>query len=745
MLVKNFDTLATTPERKIVLEMIEAGLVSLQPEEVLHKNFAIADNILTIQDKTYNLSEYNRVFLIGLGKGSAKNASLIEQLLGDRLTKGYVIDNIDQDLPAGRQDFSKITFTKGTHPLTSEENVAFTKQVVEAMTEEKLSEKDLVIVIICGGGSAMFEVPATVTFEQKLAVDKALQHCGANIWEMNVIRKHLSAVKGGGLAKILYPATVATLVYSDVPGNDLSTIASGPTVKDPTSLSDVNAVLQKYPQLSEIALPDNAFAETPKEDMYFERVTPFIVLSNITALQAMQQKAKEHGYEATILSDTYQADANNAGKELIEKTQPGTILLAGGETTVTAAGNGQGGRNQQVVLAALPYVGTDVTIASIGTDGWDNSHNAGAIGDAATREKAKAQDLSEYEYTKDTNSLAFMEKTGDAIVTGKLPSNVADIIIVLKKKQSDTVKETAQTEKATSTETKTTHFAIGELHDEKIQFLEEKANEIRQLIIEMLLEAGSGHSAGPLGMTDIFTALYFHILNIDPKNTTDPNRDRLVLSNGHICPVLYATMAAAGFFPIEELKTLRKINSRLQGHPHRGTLPGIESTSGPLGEGLSQAIGMALAAQLDKKKYQVYCIMGDGEHNEGNVWEAVMLAGKYRINNLAVIIDRNNIQIDGFTEDIMALEPLREKYESFNWHVIDIDGHNYRAIVDAVREANSIYEKPVCIIAHTIPGRGVDFMEEDYVWHGKPPNKEEAAKALAELRTLQGKIRSEHE
>lgn len=283
-----------------------------------------------------------------------------------------------------------------------------------------------------------------------------------------------------------------------------------------------------------------------------------------------------------------------------------------------------------------------------------------------------------------------------------------------------------------------------ELHDDKVKYLEETAVKIRQAIIEMLVEAGSGHSAGPLGMADIFTALYFHILHHDPKNPDLPDRDRLILSNGHICPVRYAAMAYAGYFPIEELKTLRKINTRLQGHPHRTALPGVETTSGPLGSGLSQSIGMALAARLDKKKYRVYCLMSDGEHNAGNTWEAAMLAGKHKLNNLTAIMDRNNIQIDGFTEDVMPLEPLKEKYESFNWHVIEIDGHNFRQISDAINEAKAVYEQPTMIIAHTIPGRGVSFMEKDFLWHGKPPNKEEAKKALAELRTLAGKIESEH-
>lgn len=283
------------------------------------------------------------------------------------------------------------------------------------------------------------------------------------------------------------------------------------------------------------------------------------------------------------------------------------------------------------------------------------------------------------------------------------------------------------------------------LTDEKVKLLEETANKIRESIIEMLEEAGSGHSAGPLGMADVFTAFYFHILKHDPKNPDWPDRDRLVLSNGHICPVQYAALAYAGYFSVEELKTLRKINSRLQGHPHRGSLPGLETTSGPLGSGLSQAIGMALAAKLDKKKYRVYAFLSDGEHDEGNLWEAVMFAGKNKISNLTALIDRNNIQIDGFTNDVMPLEPLKEKYESFGWHVLEINGHSFEQIVDAVNEAKVIHEKPAVIIAHTIPGKGVSFMENNYLWHGKPPTKEEAIKALKELRTLGGKITSEHE
>ncbi len=277
------------------------------------------------------------------------------------------------------------------------------------------------------------------------------------------------------------------------------------------------------------------------------------------------------------------------------------------------------------------------------------------------------------------------------------------------------------------------------------QELQLKANDIRQDIIEMLLEAKSGHSAGPLGMADVFATLYFNILRHDPQNPSWVDRDKLVLSCGHICPVLYATMAEAGYFPKEELKTLRKLGTRLHGHPHNLALPGIENSSGPLGQGLSQAVGMALAARLDHTIGRIYGIVSDGEQDEGQVWEALMFAGKNKLHNLTVILDRNNIQIDGYTEDIMPLEPLKAKYEAFNFHVIEVDGHNYQQIIDACNEAKAIYEKPTMIIAHTIPGKGVGFMEYDYRWHGTPPNKEQANKALNDLRTLRGMIQGEHQ
>jgi len=298
------------------------------------------------------------------------------------------------------------------------------------------------------------------------------------------------------------------------------------------------------------------------------------------------------------------------------------------------------------------------------------------------------------------------------------------------------------------------------LTDSALAELDAKAEAIRETIIHMLVSAGSGHTAGPLGMADIFAAFYFHILNHRPEEPDWEERDRLILSNGHTCPVRYAAMAHAGYFPVEECLTLRTFGSRLQGHPERSRLPGLETTSGPLGEGLSQASGMAYAFRMDecrdvvrpdiefmsgrRTSRHVYCMMSDGEQQEGNTWEAVMFAGKHKLHNLTAVMDRNNIQIDGMTEDVMPLEPIADKYRAFNWHVLEVNGNDIAAFIAAVEEAKAIYEKPTLIIAHTIPGKGVPEIEFDYRWHGKPPTAEEGKQFLKEIRTLSGKVPHEY-
>jgi transketolase len=291
------------------------------------------------------------------------------------------------------------------------------------------------------------------------------------------------------------------------------------------------------------------------------------------------------------------------------------------------------------------------------------------------------------------------------------------------------------------------------LTDAQVKVIEEKARDIRVTVIESLLAAKSGHTAGPLGMADIFAAFYFHILKHDPKNPDWEERDRMVLSNGHITPVRYSAMAHAGYFPVKECLTLRKFGTRLQGHPERTKLPGVETTSGPLGSGLSQASGMAYGLRMDGKKNRVYCLMSDGEQQEGNTWEAVLFAGKYKLSNLTAVMDRNNIQIDGMTEDIMPLEPLADKYRAFNWHVIEVDGHNIEEFVNAIEMAKAIHEKPTLILAHTIPGKGVPEIEFDYRWHGNPPGKgptdvvpadKQGEVFLKDIRSMGGKVPHEY-
>ncbi|MBF8250147.1 MAG: Hydroxypyruvate reductase [Candidatus Levybacteria bacterium] len=423
-LIKNFDSLNKTPERKICLELIESALFSIQPQNIISKNFSLNENILTIQEETFDLSLFERIFLLGFGKGSAGLSKQIETLLGKLLTDGYVID-------LGQEQFYKIQLTIGTHPLPSETNVAFTKNALERLGN--LTERDLVLVVIAGGGSALFENPYRIDLEKLIKINKSLLSCGATIAEMNIVRKHLSLVKGGGLIKSLFPARIISVIASDVPGNDLSVIASGPTVKDKSTKEQVLEVLKKYNLLGESCFPEKDFIETPKEDKYFTNSTNILLVSNQTALQAMQSKAKELGFNAKILTDKLQGDAKTTGKELIDKTPSKQILLVGGETTVKVVNkNGKGGRNQDLVLATLPFIDDKTTIVSFNSDGWDNSEFTGAIGDLETINKAKELNLNPKEYLDTDNSFIFFEKIGDGIVTGRLPSNVSDLMIVLK-------------------------------------------------------------------------------------------------------------------------------------------------------------------------------------------------------------------------------------------------------------------------------------------------------------------------
>jgi len=283
-----------------------------------------------------------------------------------------------------------------------------------------------------------------------------------------------------------------------------------------------------------------------------------------------------------------------------------------------------------------------------------------------------------------------------------------------------------------------------------IKDLEKMAYDLREDVVTMLAEAGSGHTASALGTAEIFSTLYFHVMDITPKNFSKRERDHFILSGGHTCPIWYATLSKAGFFPKKELWKLRKTGSLLQGHPNfedrnmkedgLKNIPGVENASGSLGQGLSIAIGKALAMKIDGMPNRIYCLTGDGEMDEGQIWEAAMFAGNYPLNNLVWIIDNNGIQLDGNTEKIMPLGNIREKLESFNWYTIEIDGHNVEEIINSCNMAKAVVQRPTAIIAHTIPGNGVDFMEYKFEWHGKSPSKKEEKEALEELEAIEEKI-----
>lgn len=423
--IKNYPALASNDSRKIVLNLIEAGLYSIQFDSVLGRHFQVQGNMLMVMDKTYDLNNYERISLIAFGKGSASVAKIIEKILRDRLTKGFVIDVVESL-------FEKLDFTFGTHPLPSQQNMNFSQKVIDGM--QGVNERDLVLVVICGGGSVLFDLPYNIGLDKLIEINQTLISSGADIIEVNTIRKHLSRTKGGGLAKVLFPAKVVSMIFSDVPGNDLSSIASGPTVKDVTTVADALNVYKKY-GLERLNLTDADFTETPKEDAIFANVDNILMLSNLTALNAMKIEAEKWGLRAEIISDKFQSDSLAAGKLLIEKTLPGTVVLAAGETTVKVNNkDGKGGRNQALVLSCLGFLGTDTIIASIDSDGWDNTPAAGALGDWETLAKAKKIQIDPADYLKDDNSYLFFNSVDDAIITDRLPSNVADLMIVYKKK-----------------------------------------------------------------------------------------------------------------------------------------------------------------------------------------------------------------------------------------------------------------------------------------------------------------------
>lgn len=405
----------------MALKILAAGLWAIQPEQIFKEIVEREEDILWLKNKKVRLSKFERVFLLGFGKGSTEVAARLEKKLGKFLTKGWVIDTI-------ARESGKINFTQGTHPLPSKVNIDFTEMVLEET--KSLTKKDLVLIVICGGGSALFEAPFALKLQELSEVFGKLINSGANISEINVVRKHLSKVKGGGLAKHLYPAKVINLIFSDVPGNDLSVIASGPTVQDRSTIGQAVKILEKY-DIRGSLVPLAALTEVPKDSRYFENIDNLMILSNMTALEAMNNKAKSLGYKSFIFSDRIQGDAKKIGRKLIEQTPPGKILLAGGESTIKVIGKGKGGRNQALALACLPIT-DDTLVLAFDSDGLDYWHFGGAIADKETGEKASKAGLDPKESLTNDDSGTFFEKIGDGILTDKLGSNVTDLIIVLK-------------------------------------------------------------------------------------------------------------------------------------------------------------------------------------------------------------------------------------------------------------------------------------------------------------------------
>ncbi len=426
MKIKNFQNLAITDMRRKALEIIEAGLEAIDTKTVIEKNIRLENDILFIQEQKFSLEDKKRIFVIGAGKCSIDGARALEKVLGDRITAGIVIDIRDEKL-------GKIQVLKASHPFPKEENVFAVKKIIDLLSG--LTEDDLVIAIISGGGSTLLCLPPSGNYEKEAELVKCLFKSGADIHELNTLRKHLSLARGGNLAKLAYPAKIISLIFSDVPGNNLEIIASGPTIKDTTTIKDAKAIMEKHQVKKQCGIEISEFIETPKDDKYFTNVSNILFLSNIAALEAMQRRANELGFDAKISTNKFTGEAEDLGKKItedIKKTKSKTALIYGGESTVTVKIDGVGGRNQELALSALNFLDNGDLIISLASDGRDNSDIAGAICDEITKEKAKKLKLDINEYLRKNNSYYFFKETGDYIETGITGSNVSDLVLAIK-------------------------------------------------------------------------------------------------------------------------------------------------------------------------------------------------------------------------------------------------------------------------------------------------------------------------
>ncbi|OGY24094.1 MAG: hypothetical protein A2172_00940 [Candidatus Woykebacteria bacterium RBG_13_40_15] len=422
MIIKNFDQLSINSLRNHALQITEAGFEAIDTETVIKESVKLTNGTLQIKDRQFDLKKFEHIYLIGVGKVAFAAGKALEKMLGNYITDGIVLD-----VQGGK--LKKLKSLIGTHPLASQKNVLATKEIISLL--KKAGREDLILAVISGGSSALLCAPHKISYEKIAEIFEVMTGTGATIEEINIVRKHLSEINGGDLAKLTYPATIISLIFSDVPGDDLDTIGSGPTVLDSSTTADAQALIEKYNVLKEAKLSKVEFTETPKNPIYFEKVANIIVVNSKRAVDAMAKKAAELNYKVSIFSTQVQGEASDAGQKLLASAEDKTAVLAAGETTVSIKGDGIGGRNQHLVLSALKHLKEDQVIISADSDGVDHSRFAGAIGDKETVKKAIGKKISIEKYLDNFDSFNFYRVVEDGIETGPLESNVSDFMLVL--------------------------------------------------------------------------------------------------------------------------------------------------------------------------------------------------------------------------------------------------------------------------------------------------------------------------
>ncbi len=423
-IIQNYQELATTKQRRDALAILETGYKAVDTGEAVRRSVKLKGSVLTIQNRRYDLDKYKRVVLVGIGKAAYEASYALQKIMKSRLKEGIVLDvKCDGKL-------KNITCFDGTHPMPSEKNSRATAKIMDLVNS--LDSHDLLLTIVSGGGSALLCQPYKMRRGELVMITRALMNAGATIEELNTVRKHLSVIQGGQLARMAHPATVASLVFSDVPGNGLTIVASGPTAMDDTTITDAAKVLTKYKIMKACPIPGCDLIETPKDPVFFKKVRNFLVVTNRVAVKAMQEEAQKRGYKARVYSVRLVGEAREVGKDLAKAVRAGEALIAAGETTVTVKGDGKGGRNQELALGALVNLPDNVLVSSVASDGIDYTPIAGGIADKKTLEIVEKKKLDPHEALKTNNAYPFWKKTGSAIKTGDTGINVSDLMLALK-------------------------------------------------------------------------------------------------------------------------------------------------------------------------------------------------------------------------------------------------------------------------------------------------------------------------